>query len=244
MKLKNHRKTLTIVIPAYNEEKNIKDAVETVVSIVHDKFRDYEILIFNDCSKDKTGEIVDRLASKNNKIKVIHNPINKGLGYNYQAGMKMASKEYFTFFPGDNENSKEGFERALNKIGEADIIIPYTTNLEVRQLHRNIISSAYVWFMNFLFGLKLKYYNGNMVYRTKILKDINVTTYGFAYSAEILVKLIKKGYSYEEVGVTIKPTKKTSIFRLKNIISVFKTIIQLFYDVRIKGLFNGNKKVK
>lgn len=237
MKQKKRNETITIVIPAYNEEKNLSDAVNTVISAVREKFKAYEIFIFDDFSSDKTGEIADKLALKNKGVKVIHNKPNKGLGYNYQTGIKMASMEYFSFFPGDNENSKEGFEKTLDEIGNADIIIPYTINQEVRALNRRIISKLYIIFMNFMFNLNLKYYNGNMVYKTKILKDIKVSTYGFAYSAEILVKLLKKGYSYKEVGIKIKPTKKTSIFKLKNIIGVFKTVLLLFYDIRIKPVF-------
>ena len=71
--------TLSVVVPAYNEEENLSKAVENLLSAVKNKCGDYEILIFNDCSKDKTGVIADKLASKNKKIKAIHNERNRGL---------------------------------------------------------------------------------------------------------------------------------------------------------------------
>lgn len=239
---KNMKKSISIVIPAYNEEKNLKDAVESALKALSGLFNDYEILIFDDCSKDRTGEIADSLRKKNKKIRVIHNNPNKGFGYNYIKGIELAKKEYYTLFPGDNENDWHSFRETLKQIGKADIIETYTINKEVRQWHRKLISWLFTGFMNTLFGLKLKYFNGNNIYRTELLKKVKVENFGFAYSAEILIKLIKQGYSYTEFPVKIKPTGKTTLFKLKNVYRVIKTIFSLIYEVKIRDSGKYNKK--
>ncbi len=227
-------KTISVVVPAYNEEKNLDEAVGNLLSVLQKRFRDYEILIFDDCSLDRTGEISDKLASKNKKIRVIHNAINMGIGYNYMKAAQIASMEYFSLFPGDGENIASSIPDLLKETSKADIIIPYPLNAEVRPRHRRLISNSFVLFLNKIFNLKLKYYNGTVVYKTKVLKSVKITTYGFAYSSEVLVKLLKRGYNYVEVGVKINPSKKNSIFKLKNIFGVFRTIIILFYEINIK----------
>lgn len=225
------KKTITIFIPAYNEEKNLEEAVNCTFRALGDKFVDFEVIILNAFSTDGTGRIADRIASENKKIKVIHKKQWSGLGTNYMQAVSQSRMEYFVMFPGDNENSWESLSDTFDKIGTADIIIPYTINTEVRSLHRRIISRSFVIFLNVLFGLKLKYYNGNAIYRTDDLKKLTVRSKDFAYNAEILIKLIRSGHSYVETGINIKPTLNTAIFSILNIIGVIKTIFLLFYDV-------------
>ncbi len=232
----NFKKTsLSIIIPAYNEEENIEAAVKSAVDAVaanKDKIDEYEILLFDDGSLDKTGEIADLLALKNRSIKVVHNRPNKGFGYNFVKGVEMANMEYTVLVPGDNEIWPESISNIFARIGDADIIAAYHTNLEVRPLIRRILSRVYDWGLNFLFGLKLRYYNGPNIIRTDLLKRNLPSTVGFAYMTEIMVKLLKwYNLSYIHVGMKVIPTKNTSIFKLKNIISVFTTIATLFFKI-------------
>lgn len=227
--------TVTVFIPAFNEENNIADAVDGALNAVQNQEDDYEILILDACSADRTGEIADNLASRNPHIRVIHPQKWAGLGANYMEGVRQATMEYFVMFPGDNENSWQSLARAVAMAGTTDIVVPYTLNPEVRATHRRAISACFVWLINHLFGLSLKYYNGNAVYKTGHLQQLEVKSQDFAYNAEILIKLIKSGCSYTEYGITIKPTNKTAIFSLKNITGVVKTVARLFYDVRIRN---------
>ncbi len=230
---KKIRNSLSVIVPAYNEEENLSAAIKNLLKALKN-LKNYEIIIFDDHSSDKTGEIADSFAGKNKRIKVVHNKKNRGFGYNCITGFKMASKEYCTIFPGDNENSWESFAEQINLIGKSEIISSYTINTKVRSLTRRLISNAFTKLVNFLFRLNLKYYNGITVYPTKILKHTKVETSGFTFNAEILIKLLKSGYRLTEFGVKINPAKKTNIFRLKNIVSVIWNVCRLFYIINIK----------
>ena len=94
------KKTLSIIISALNEEKNIEGAVASVIYMVEGAVDDYEILIFNDGSTDNTGPIADRLVQKNPKIKVTHFAKNRGLSEIAKRGIQMATKNYITWFLG------------------------------------------------------------------------------------------------------------------------------------------------
>lgn len=230
---------ISIIVPAYNEEKNLANAVENLYTALKNKGMDNqcEILIFNDYSSDKTGETAERLAKENNIIRVFHNKKNMGLGYNFKEGVKAAKGEYVTWLPGDNENLPDSFVETLSYAGKADVIIPFTSNQEVRAFNRRIISKIYTAANNFLFGLNLKYYNGLSVYRRDFLKALlPQMTHSFAFSAEILVNLLKSGATYIEVPIKIKPriSGESSAFRVKNIFNTIKTILKLFYKINIK----------
>src|SRR3990167_1852980 len=114
--------SLSVIIPAYNEEGNIAAAVGEVVRAVNDKLDDYEIIIINDHRNDRTGSIAEELSRGNSHIKVVHNARNMGLGYNYKKGVELAEKEYVVMFPGDNEVLGKSIENMSNLIGKADKI--------------------------------------------------------------------------------------------------------------------------
>ncbi len=235
MERAQNKPTISIIIPALNEEKNIKPTIEEVVAAIGNDFSSYEILIFDDCSKDRTGLIADELSSKNKNVSVIHNANRLGLGGNYKRGVELAKNDYIMLIPGDNQFLRDSLKQIFLPLGAADIIIPYTLNYRIRPLHRQFISRAFTSLVNLLFGLKLKYYNGIVIHKKRIIKSVPISSNGFAYQAEILVRLIKSGHSYKEVGVNIleRSHGKSNAFTSKNIYSVLKTLSKLFVDVHI-----------
>lgn len=239
--------SITVIVPCLNEEANLRGTIACVKeALASSRFSDFEIIIFNDASTDKTGPVAEDIKSKEKGIKVIHNLRNMGFGYNYTEGVRVAEKDYIIMVPGDNEIPTEAITKVLSRAGKADLIIPYTANPEVRPLSRRVISSLFVAIMNVLFGLRLRYYNGTCLIKSELLKKVPLKTWGFAYMAAILVRLVRSGASYIEVGVNIAPrlAGKTKAFRLKNIVSVFSAIADLFWDVRVKdrGSYNAARK--
>lgn len=245
------KESITVLVPAYNEEKNLEAAVKTTNKIVKSMFKDYEIIIFDDGSKDRTGEIADALAKRDSKIRVIHNKKNMGLGYNYKQGIKLAQKNYFVMIPGDNEILADSVKSVLSHTGKADIIIPFTANKKARPLYRRVISSTFTNMLNLLFGLRLKYYLGIVIHKTELVKKIKIKSPRHAYQAEILIKLIKSRHSYKEVPMYIRGVKRSKTFGLKNItralttitklnmVGALTTIIRLFFEINFKKVRIG-----
>lgn len=228
-------RTLSVIIPALNEEGNLAAAVATVLEAIGDRFADYELLIFDDGSTDRTGAVADGLAAGNPHIRVIHNERNRGFGYNYTKGVELARMEYVTMFPGDNEIPAEAIRTILDAVGTADIVVPYISTPAVRSRSRQVISAAFVGLVNLLFGLTLRYYNGPCVHRRSLLKAVPMRTHGFAYMAAILVRLIRSGRSYIEVPMPLQARQhgRSKAFKPKNILSVLRTLGELFWEVRV-----------
>jgi dolichol-phosphate mannosyltransferase len=229
-------KSVTLLILAYNEEENLEDAVHTCNEVAKSLFKDYELLIYNDGSGDRTKEIAERLAKKNKRIRVYHNETNMGQGNAYKKGIQMATKEYVMWVPGDNEVKGDSIKSILQHTGEADLILPYIENTGTRPLYRQIVSAGYTNFLNLVFGLKLKYYNGLPLCKTKLIKSVKLTTDSNGLWAELVIKLIKKGHSYKGVPMRIrKKEMSANIFRLRDITGVIKTVVKLIMMFKIRN---------
>ena len=229
-------RTLSVIIPALNEEANLAGAVTTVLDAIGDRFTDYELLIFNDGSTDRTGRIADELAAHNPRIRVVHNHRNLGLGCNYTKGVELARMEYVAWFPGDNEVPDQAVRAILDAVGSAEIVVPYISNPHVRTWTRRLISASFVRLLNLLFGLRLRYFNGPSAHRRTLLLSVPIRSSGFACFAAILIRLILSGHSYVEIPIPTGTRQhgRTKAFRLKNLVSIFSTIARLFWDVRVR----------
>lgn len=219
---------VSFIVPAFNEQSNIADTV-LEIGAAAGGLSNYEIIIVNDCSSDSTGEIIDELARTNYRVRAVHNQENLGLGGAYKVGVANATMTYVMMVPGDNNHPANGIVPILECIGKADIVIPYVDNPQVRHWHRRLISWTFRNLLNLIFRLRVSYYNGLVVHRRALLNTITIETNGFAYQAEALVKLLRRGASSIDVAVPIahRGDRSTRAFQLKNIWTVASTILRL-----------------
>ncbi len=225
--------SLSIIVPAYNEQENLRPACETILRIAPEFFTDYEVIVIDDVSKDNTGQVAQQLEKENGHVRVFRNAKNMGLGYNYHVGAQMARCQYVMLVPGDNEVTAESLCAVFREAGKADILVAHIANRRARPLRRQIVSRLFTLTMNFLFGMKLQYYNGINVIRTDLVRQCPPLTNGFAYMALILVQLIKKGHSYAMTGFLVQKRAhgKTKAFRVKNVLSVLQSVALLWKRV-------------
>jgi len=235
-------KTMTIIIPAFNEEANIRSTYDEVMNALQGCFDDYEILIFNDCSTDKTGTIINELADENIHVKPIHNEVNMGLGYNYLTGLRMARMNYTMLVPGDNEYLSMTIKEMFRHVGYADIVTSFSINMEHRPYLRRLLSRLYTLLINAFFNLELNYYNGMVIHRKDILENINISTSGFAYQSLILTQLLRSGCTFVEVGVYLRQRHagRSTALKMKNVISVLADVAKHWLKIRLleKGKYN------
>ncbi len=242
--LQNEKPTISIVVPALNEEKNIEGAILKAIRLCQGRVSAYEIIAINDGSTDKTGQIISGMAKENRNIIELHHSKPWGFGGTYNDGLNKAKYEYFSLIPGDNEEIEAQQDYLYSHLGKAELIISYTTNMEVRPRDRELISKAFTLYNNLVYGLDLQYYNGSNIIKTKLLKNLKMHTYGFAYSASNVVRLVKSGHSFIEVGVKIKaPTNSTKAYKAGNIISVAKEVVRLFCEVNLLDSQLYNKPI-
>lgn len=115
-------KKASIILPVYNGEQYISKAIE---SVLEQTYSNLELIIVNDCSTDKTAEIVSRYAEQDSRIKVINNPVNLKLPNTLNVGFEQATGDYYTWTSDDNlykENAIERMVYTLNSRPDIDMV--------------------------------------------------------------------------------------------------------------------------
>jgi len=145
-------------------------------------------------------------------------------------------------FPGDNENDPDDALIFFDIMDNVDIIIPFIHNIEVREPKRRFLSSLYRSIMNISFGINLNYHNGTTFYRRIILNDVELSNYGFFYQAELLIKLIRKGYLFAETPNYLgqRTTGKSKALTWRSFAQIIKGYLNLVYNIHIKLIESRN----
>jgi dolichol-phosphate mannosyltransferase len=237
MSLPGTKPGVSFVVTALNEEGNIRAAVDSIRAAIANRLEDYEIILVNDGSTDRTGAVMDELAGTSDKIRVVHNSRNLGFGGAFKSGAAVARKDYVVRICGDNAVPAEGIGMVLDQIGRADLVIPYIANPEFRSWGRRMGSRGFTTIINSCFGLSVRYYNHCVVFPRHLLNRITIATNSFAYQAEAVVKLLKAGCSYVEVGINDLPRYegKSTALKPKNVANVLRAIFSLLREVRRDG---------
>ena len=117
-----HAPSLSIVIPAYNEEESLGFVIEDILNNVPTYFGDWEIIVVDDGSTDKTPEIADSYAKKSAHIRVIHQP-NSGYNQAMITGLGTATKEYVGYMQADGQNRVQDFKKCYALLPDYDLIV-------------------------------------------------------------------------------------------------------------------------
>jgi len=227
-------RSISVIVSAMNEEGNLKAAVDSVVGAVAPRFPNYEVIIVDDGSSDRTPQIAAALAAANPHIRVHRNPENLGLGRSYRIGIELAGNEYTSWVAGNNLIPQEALERIYDRVGERDMVISYVIS-DVRGFRRRAMSRAFTICMNFLFSVDMRYYTGPNVYKTAVAKRLPMCAQGSLFVAELLVRLLRANQSYVEVGLQplSRSAGSTKTFRLWNVVDVFSSVMCLFWELRV-----------
>lgn len=231
--MKGNMTGISIIVPAYNEEENIISALAGIFKLAERFNIDYEIIVVNDGSRDNTGYLINQFVKRHANVKVIHHKENLGFGKAFRSGIALSTKAYITGFPGDNDASPNLLANLLGAREKAELVISYPSDHKRRTIFRRFVSKSFVFFMNTVFGLRLKYYNGYLLAKSENLKSLPLKSDGLVLFAEIIVRLVKSGKNYHEVPFTHTGRKygRSKAITLRSFLSVTKTFFLLLKDI-------------
>lgn len=214
--------TVTVVMPALNEEDNLLLAVENVFAGFARFGIAGQLVIVNDGSSDRTGALAEETARQHDGVMVVHHERPQGIGASFWDGVRRAGGDIVVMLPGDGENDAAEILRYLPLLEQVDMVVPYVFNREVRSWRRRLLSIVYREIIKASFGLSLNYMNGTVMYRRCILEGIELRNAGFFYQSELLIRCIRRGYLYAEVPYALRrrvggDSKATTFGSLKQI---------------------------
>jgi dolichol-phosphate mannosyltransferase len=223
---------ITLFIACYNEEGNIRNAIENTVAAARTVGCTFDIVVIDDASKDRSPEIIRGYMTEHPEVplKLIVNSTNQGLGANYSEGCFHGHGEYYRLICGDDEESRETIEKMLSQLGKADIVLSYHSDTSGRTRMRRFISWFYTLIINILSGNRIKYYNGLPIHRRRHVQRWHSLAHGFGFQADLVTRLVDMGATYVEVPVVPKTRTagRTKAFTFRNFASVLHTFIEIF----------------
>lgn len=228
--------SLTVAIPAFNEEENIRETIETVLrSAAKVTDLDLDILVVDDGSVDDTSKIVGEAAECYKNVRLIRNPRNMGLGSSIRRAIDEAKGERFIIIPGDNDMPEDALDLMFKNASAADIVMIYFHNDECRGRTRYLISEAFRLIYTSIFNLYVMYINGPAIYPTSKLRELYLGATRFSIVAEINVKLLRQGLSFIELpSERHQGLDESSPVSLPSLLEATKIFMQLVFDVFIR----------
>jgi glycosyltransferase involved in cell wall biosynthesis len=221
----NTSEGISLVIPVYNEEENIKRAVHDGLSMLSQLATDFEIIIVESGSIDNSAAVVDQLAKENERAKVIHQEKKLGLGSALKEGFSAAQYEYIFYTDGDNAFRMSEFIRGFPLLEEADLVCGYRVNRQDPPV-RAFYSKVFNFLMRILFGVKVRDVQiGFKLMRNSIFQKVKLGADSMFIDAELLIKVQRAGCRITELGVEYigNPLGKSSV--------TFRDVLKIAWDL-------------
>lgn len=160
---------ISIVIPVYNTEKYLKRCLN---SILHQSFQDFEVILIDDGSTDRSPLICDEYTKLDNRIKAVHQ-INSGVSSARNLGLKIAIGEYIWFIDSDDYITVDSLRELSNilKNNNIDLIV---FNTDINEFYDSKINNLDYFFKKYYFTYKLEFSSGNKLYNRYFLLENNI----------------------------------------------------------------------
>jgi glycosyltransferase involved in cell wall biosynthesis len=240
--IQNLKFSITIIIPAYNEEKRLLSCIQRIIEYCTSQNWDYEIVIVEDGSTDGTLNVIDDLTSKDNRIKLISNKERLGKGRAIKHGVFAAEKKYVSYMDADLSADPSELKRLLLFIDEFDIVVgsrilrgelPPT----YRPFTRSFLSRCYSKLFRTMFrtvpvydpqcGLKL--FKSHAAHTLLSQTETN----GFAFDCEVLVKASRLGLTIKEVPIIWKHRYGSKVSLLREIVVMAKDLLSVWHKDKV-----------
>lgn len=199
--LRKHLPSLSIVIPAYNEEDNLEWLVKDMLKDAPKLgLTDLEIVIVDDGSTDKTSKIADNLAKERKAVRAIHKE-NGGYCSALLAGIKEAKKDYIAYFPADGQTLMRDISKCIPLLGKVDLVLGDRGERLDYSSYRMFISYVYLILLRIFYGNPYRDINWFHIWKKEKIQNMKLTSKGIFILAEIVIRFRDKKYLIKEASV-------------------------------------------
>lgn len=197
---------ISFIIPVYNEQYNIQGVLKDLYAVLaQNPHWKWEIIVIEDGSKDNTRQVIQDLVAKHYpEVQVILHDQNKGYNLSMRDGMQKARGKYFMYIGADEEfdiSEVSSFVEPLLASGEAhaDLVLGVRWQRNAYKLHRFFISVIYIFFLNWIYKMRINDYNWSQAWSRELLTKIKLESYSLFMLPEIIIKANDLGYKIKEV---------------------------------------------
>lgn len=226
--------SLTVIVPAYNEETSLEKIVRETCEVVNASTEEFEILIVNDGSTDGTGEVAERLAVEIEEVQVAHHRLNQGSGMAIRTGIEQATCELVMYVPADNQFNLKEIGAFMEASSDADIVLGVRLERSDYSWFRLLSSWTFIRLTNFLFEFNYRDVNWVHLWRRKIFEEIRPRSKGVFLLEEILVLTARNGFNVVEIDSEYQPriAGKPKGCTIRSILVAIYEILRLWFDLK------------
>ena len=227
--------SVSLVIPMYNEELSIDHAIDCAVDAL--ETFDYEIVIVDDASTDRSAEIVRGRMAENPRIRLLQHEVNRKLGGALKTGYGAATKEVVVYMDADLPFDPRVIGRAVRAlhVTRADMIAGYRLDRTTEGFKRTVYSYLYNTLIGLLFGWPHRDINFSFkLMRREVLEAVELKAEGSLIDAELIVKARNLGFVIQQLGLDYYPRSQgtSTLSSPAVILKIFRELIQLYPEMK------------
>lgn len=237
--MENNNIQISVIIASYNEEKEIEKSILHTRQTFHELGIDYELIVVDDCSEDRTPEIIEGVVNRYPEIKFFRHEVNRGSGSAFKTGIDHAIKEYVIFVPVDNPLDPEDINSYLTRMRVCDIIVGVRVERVGYSRFARFASFVYNRIMvPLLFNIGINDVNWIQVYRRSLFTEGIISFSGnrFFWLVEILVQAKRHLLIITEVPARMKKRNygRPTATRLPVMLEALWHMMRLWYKLQKK----------
>jgi putative flippase GtrA len=220
--------SVSVILPAYNEEAVIASTVATVLETLATWMLDFEVIVVNDGSQDSTSAILESIAAAHPRLKVLHHVVNQGYGAALVKGFEASTKDLIFFMDTDGQFDIRDLERFFPLLQEYDAVLGYRFKRQDTWMRR---LNAWGWkvLVRMVFGMSVRDIDcAFKLYPGKFLRELRLETRGAMINTEILYKFKHAGLTYTQLGVRHLPRKGGQATGAKPVV-ILRAFRELFF---------------
>lgn len=223
--------SLSLVIPAYNEEENIREVVGEAFKEISKIFKNFEIVLVDDGSTDNTGKIINILA-KRKRIRAVHHKQNKGFSGAMETCFRSAKNDLILLAPADGQFDFSQTRQFIEEIKGYDVAVGYRVK-NSENFIRKFQSKIFHILLFFIFGIKLKEISTVFLWRKYVLDTLEITAHprSVMILPELVYKSMKKHYKFIEVPITWEERRAG---KAKGKVSPMLILITIFNLIKLR----------
>lgn len=222
------RPSISAFFPAYNDEGSIAEMVNRTLALLPRFADDYEVIVVNDGSRDSTAAILDDLARRHSRVRIIHHPRNRGYGGALRTGFSSATKDLVFYTDGDGQYDVNELERLVPLMTkDVDVVNGYKIKRSDNK-RRVLLGGVYKRLARMLFHLPIRDVDCDFrLMRRQVIQGIELTSTSGVVCTEMVYKLHRAGCRFTETPVNHLPRLhgQSQFFTLRR---VGKTLVDFF----------------
>jgi len=223
--------SIAVFFPVYGDEGTVEKVALKSLKILSEIASDYKVIIVDDGSPDRSGEIADKLAEEHPEIISVHHDKNLGYGAALQTGFKYSlDYEWICFTDGDDQYDVNELYHLSKLFHHYDLIVTFRYS-KIYGTLRTFVSFVYNLLIRVLFKSHLRDHNcGLKIIRSSVVKDMDIISNSAFIGAEIIINAMVRGYPIGEAGIKTYPRTfgESSVMSFRHISTSIRDLFRVY----------------